>query len=85
MKSDLKIRGIEAAIQILTKRWNPVVWMLHVVGNLVSGLRYTINIFPPAVKAISQIFPEYYVLSLSRLLLRVVQIVLGRHLPLPKV
>jgi ABC-2 type transport system permease protein len=60
---------IGAAIQILTKRWNPVVWMLHVVGNFVSGLWYTINILPPAVQAISQLFPQYYVLSLSRLTL----------------
>jgi ABC-2 type transport system permease protein len=60
---------IGSAIQILTKRWNPVVWILHIVGNFVSGLWYTINILPPSVQIVSQFFPQYYVLSLSRLTL----------------
>jgi len=60
---------IGAAIQIITKRWNPVVWILHIVGNFVSGLWYTINILPTSVQIASQFFPQYYVLSLSRLAL----------------
>lgn len=60
---------IGAAIQILTKRWNPVVWMFHVVGNFASGLWYTVNILPTSVQIASRFFPQYYVLSLSRLTL----------------
>lgn len=55
-----------AGVQIITKQWNPVTWLLSTLTMLVGGVYFSPDILPSFLKMLSKIIPQYYLLDLFR-------------------
>jgi len=57
---------ISASIQIITKRWDPVVWLFTTMGWLLGGVWFPVQFLPDALRSVSAIMPQTYILDMLR-------------------
>lgn len=58
-----------AAILIVTKRGDPVTWLIGILTGLFGNVLFPPQVLPPYLSAISYILPQYYFFTLIRLML----------------
>ncbi len=57
---------LSASIQIITKRWDPVVWLFTTMGWLLSGVWFPVQFLPDPLRSLSAIMPQTYILDMLR-------------------
>ena len=58
---------ISAGIQVITKRWDPIIWVFNSLGWLLSGVWFPPELLPSVLRPLSEIIPQTYILKMLRL------------------
>ena len=67
---------ISAGIQVITKRWDPVIWIFNSLGWLLSGVWFPPELLPSFLRPLSGLIPQTYILKMLRL-----AVITGSSLP----
>ena len=57
---------ISAAVQVITKRWDPVTWFFTMLGGLFSGVWFPYQLLPKPLQYVSLAMPQTYILEMLR-------------------
>lgn len=62
----LGIGLIGAGIQLVTKRFDPAAWLVAMAGGFLSGVWFPVQILPSALREVSKVVPQTYILEALR-------------------
>ena len=57
---------VSAGVQVVTKRWDPISYILYRIGWLISGLFFPMSLLPTWLQPVSWIIPQSYILEMAR-------------------
>ena len=60
------IGALAAAVVLLTKRGDPVVWLVGQATSVLCGVVFPVSVMPGALQALAKVFPAYHALEVAR-------------------